>query len=297
MTPLPELLATATARLEAAGVASPRVDAELIAAHVLGVERGRLPLVDSLDRPAAHRYRLLLARRLAREPLQHLTGTAPFRHLELLVGRGVFLPRPETELVAQAAVDEAARLAERAEPGPLVVDLGTGSGAIALAVATEVPRARVHAVELDPVALGWATRNLAAIGVADRVRLHLDDAATALVELDGTVDVVVANPPYVPLAGSEALEPEVRVHDPAVAVFGGADGLDGPRTVLVAARRLLRPGGLVVVEHDDQHGESAPGLLAGAVEWTEVADHRDLAGRPRYLTARRTSRHRPGARP
>lgn len=285
MTTVRELVDRATDRLAQAGVPSPRVDAEELAAYALGVHRGQLPAVSGIDAERAERLHTLVSRREAREPLQHLIGSAPFRYLELVVGPGVFVPRPETELVAQAAIDEARCLGA----GPLVVDLGTGSGAIALAVATEVAGSRVQAVEVDPVAHSYALRNIDRLPLGAAVSLHLADLRGALHELDGTVDVVVANPPYVPLTHAPRLDPEVREHDPAGAVFGGADGLDGPRLVVAAAARLLRPGGLLVMEHDDSHGESAPALLRRGVEWEDVADHRDLSGRPRYLTARRAT--------
>jgi release factor glutamine methyltransferase len=281
MTATGDLIANAADRLAATGISSPRVDAEELAAFVIGVDRRRLALAPSMNMQEADRFRALVNRRAAREPLQHLTGRAPFRYVELCVGPGVFIPRPETELVAQAAIDEVHRLGK----APLVVDLGTGSGAIALAVATEVPAARVHAVEVDPVAQAYAKRNLAAQA---NVTVHLADATDALQEINGTVDVVVANPPYVPRASAARLDPEVVNHEPTIALFGGPDGLDGPRVMEVAARRLLRPGGLLVMEHDDSHGASAPALLRTTVGWTNVVDHRDLAGRPRYLTARRT---------
>ena len=170
---------------------------------------------------------------------------------------------------------------------PVVVDLATGSGAIALAVATEVPAARVHAVELDERAHAWAARNLAGSGVD----LRRGDLAGACPDLDGEADVVVSNPPYIPL-GAVIRDPEVAAHDPAVALWSGDDGLDAIRLVERSARRLLRPGGLVVVEHADLQGESAPAVFSGAGAWLEVADRRDLAGRPRYVTARRAGEAR-----
>jgi release factor glutamine methyltransferase len=214
--------------------------------------------------------------------LQHLVGTAAFRHVEVAVGPGVFVPRPETEVVAGWAIDRA-REAAVDGGGPLVVDLCAGSGAIALAVADEVPTARVHAVELDPGALPWARRNVD--GTA--VRLHQGDAATALPELDGTVDVVVANPPYIPPDGV-IRDPEVAEHDPALALWGhGSDGLDVLRAVALSAARLLRPGGWFVVEHADVQGAAVPAVLHEQGGWDQVADHRDLAGRDRFTTARR----------
>jgi release factor glutamine methyltransferase len=267
----------AAGRLRAAGVASPEYDADELVAHVLEVDRGRLPLAPALTAEQEGRLEELLLRRERREPLQHLLGVAHFRHVELAVGPGVFVPRPETELLAGWAV---ARAQETSEP--VVVDLCTGSGAIARAVADEVPAARVHAVELDPAAHDWAARNLAGTGV----ELRLGDMADAFEELAGRVDVVTCNPPYIPLDAWESVAPEARDHDPDLALFSGDDGLDAIRVVARRAARLLRPGGWVGVEHADAQGESAPAVFAGAGDWTDVRDHADLAGRPRYLTAR-----------
>jgi release factor glutamine methyltransferase len=271
------LIAEAATRLAVAGVASPRHDAEALAAHVLGVPRGRLALVDpDTWQECRSRYEAAIARRAAREPLQHVVGSAPFRRLELAVGPGVLIPRPETELLVDDVLTwlRAARL-----QAPRIVDLGTGSGALALALADETP-ARVWAVERDPAALEWAARNVATTGLA--VEVVAGDMVDALAELDGTIDVVVSNPPYLPLDMLDALEPEVRDHDPAAALFAGPDALAGVRLVAAAARRLLRTGGLVVVEHGDDQGESAQDCFQS---WHDVTDHLDLAGRPRYLTA------------
>ena len=218
-----------------------------------------------------------MTRRAAREPLQHLLGTAAFRHVELEVGPGVFVPRPETELLAGWAIEAAEAL-----EAPVVVDLCTGSGAIARAVADEVPRARVHAVELDEAAHGWAVRNLAGTGVD----LRQGDMATAFDELAGTVDVVVCNPPYIPLDAWESVAPEARDHDPHLALFSGDDGLVAMRVLEERAALLLRPGGVVGAEHADAQGASAPGVFSATGRWAEVRDHTDLAGRARYLTAR-----------
>ena len=269
----------AAARLREGGVASPERDADLLLAHVLGVGLGRLPLVDDLDPGQREAYDVLVARRAAREPLQHLTGSAAFRHVELAVGPGVFVPRPETELLAGWAIDAALALGRPA----VVVDLCTGSGAIARAIADEVAGADVHAVELDEGALAWAERNLAGTGVD----LRHGDLATALDDLAGTVDVVVCNPPYIPLEAWESVAAEARDHDPHLALFSGQDGLDAIRTVEKVAARLLKVGGWVGVEHADVQGESAPQVFAATGRWADVRDHRDLAGRPRYLTARR----------
>lgn len=271
-------LAAATSRLADAGVSSARHDAEALAAHLLDCGRGDLVRHRNID---AAEYAALVDRRAAREPLQHLTGRAYFRYVELAVGPGVFVPRPETEVVAGWAVDW---LRAQALESPLVVDLGTGSGAIALALATEVESARVHAVEVDPAAHAWAERNLGGSGV----RLHLGDATTALPALDGVVDLVVANPPYIPYGAWESVEAEARDHDPGAALWGGGeDGLDVVRAVARTAARLLRCDGVVAVEHADVQGESAPGVFVATGDWHSVRDHRDLAGRPRFVTATR----------
>jgi release factor glutamine methyltransferase len=271
------LVAGAVERLGAAGVASPEHDAAELLAHVLGTTRGRLLLVDEVEDSLAERYDAVLARRAAREPLQHLTGSAAFRHVDLLVGPGVFVPRPETELLAGWAVAEATARHE-----PVVVDLGTGSGAIAKAVADEVPAARVHAVELDEGAHAWAVRNLAGTGVD----LREGDLGTAFDDLVGAVDVVVSNPPYIPLEAWESVAIEARDHDPHLALFSGDDGLDAIRVVERRAAELLRRDGVVGVEHADAQGESAPAVFAATGRWTDVRDHPDLAGRARFLTAR-----------
>jgi release factor glutamine methyltransferase len=267
----------AARQLRDAGVSSPERDADLLLAHVLGVGVGRLPLVDDLDAAQQEQYAALLARRATREPLQHLTGTAAFRHVELEVGPGVFVPRPETELLAGWAIEQASALS-----APVVVDLCTGSGAIAKAVADELPEADVHAVELDEQAYAWAGRNLAGTGVD----LRQGDMATAFDDLTGTVDVVVCNPPYIPLEAWESVAAEARDHDPHLALFSGQDGLDAMRVLERRAARLLRPGGVVGAEHADVQGESAPAVFAATGRWLDVADHRDLAGRARYVTAR-----------
>ena len=272
-----EVLAGAAARLREAGVASPEHDAAELLAHVLGTVRSRLVLVDQVEGAELAAYDALVGRRAAREPLQHLTGTAWFRHVSVEVGPGVFTPRPETELLAGWAV-EAARAVET----PVVVDLCTGSGAIAKALAAEVPGARVHAVEADPPAYAWAQRNLAGTGVD----LRQGDLAAAFDDLLGQVDVVVCNPPYVPLGAWESVAPEARDHDPHLALFSGADGLDAIRVLAVRAAELLRSGGVVGVEHADVQGETVPALFSATGRWTEVRDHPDLTGRARYTTAR-----------
>ena len=274
MTELRTAVEAAIDRLAVAGVPSPRFDAEELAAHALGVERRALWSATSLA-GSAGTFAAYVDRRAAREPLQHITGRAYFRHLELAVGPGVFVPRPETEVVAGAAIDAA-----RAVADPVVVDLGTGSGAIALAVATELPGSRVHAVEADPDAFAWAARNCSGSGID----LRQGDMAEAFPDLDGTVDVVVSNPPYIPL-GALIRDPEVANHDPSLALWSGVDGLDAMRVVEVVAARLLRPGGTLVAEHADLQGSSAPEVFRDTGRWADVHDHHDLARRDRYVIA------------
>lgn len=271
------VLAEASERLRISGVASPEHDAAELLAQVLGTTRSRLLMVDLVPASLLGEYDALIARRVTREPLQHLTGVAHFRHVELMVGPGVFVPRPETELLAGWAVEQS-----RALTSPVVVDLCTGSGAVAMAIADEVPEASVHAVELDEAAHAWAARNLA----GSDVELCQGDMATAFDELAGSVDVITCNPPYIPLDAWESVAPEARDHDPHLALFSGADGLDAMRVLERRAAVLLRPGGVVGAEHADVQGESAPGVFAATGRWTEVRDHADLAGRPRYVTAR-----------
>ncbi|MFE9095245.1 peptide chain release factor N(5)-glutamine methyltransferase [Streptomyces sp. NPDC007264] len=271
-------VAQATQRLADAGVPSPRNDAEELAAFVHGVKRGELHSVKDADFDA--RYWEVVARREAREPLQHITGRAYFRYLELQVGPGVFVPRPETESVVGWAID-AVRAMDVVEP--LIVDLCTGSGAIALALAQEVPRSRVHAVELSEDALEWTRKNMA----GSRVDLRQGDARDAFHDLDGQVDLVISNPPYIPLTEWEYVAPEARDHDPELALFSGEDGLDLIRGLERTAHRLLRPGGVVVIEHADTQGGQVPWIFTEERGWADAADHPDLNNRPRFATARR----------
>ncbi len=278
-------IAIATVRLAEAGVESPRTDAELIAAHLHGVSRAELHLVP--DASFDPRFWADVARREAREPLQHITGIAYFRYLDLEVGPGVFVPRPETEVMTGWAIDQ---LNEMDVAEPLVVDLGTGSGAIALSIAQEVPRAQVHAVEADPLARQWTERNIASVAeasphTAGRVTLHAADFAAALGELDGQVDLVVSNPPYIPVGAW--VPPEVGEYDPATALWGGADGMDAVRVIEATASRLLRPGGLVAVEHGAQQGAAVYWVFAEESGWRETRNHVDLVSRNRFVTAAR----------
>ncbi|WP_417561954.1 peptide chain release factor N(5)-glutamine methyltransferase [Microbacterium sp.] len=267
--------------LARAGVADPVVDAELLIGHVTGLSRGGVQAAyirdDVLGAEPAAQLRELIARRANREPLQHLTGRAAFRHLDLEVGPGVFVPRPETEILAQLAIDRLNDIQH-----PRAVDLGTGSGAIALAMATEAPRAEVWAVERSAEAHAWAARNIARHHSAN-VHLVHGDLATALTELDGTVDVVASNPPYVPDAAVPR-DPEVQQYDPAEALYGGEDGLDVVRVLADVALRLARPGGLVVIEHGEWQGEGVRGILEAA-GWTGAETRPDLTGRDRVTFA------------
>ncbi|WP_235496719.1 peptide chain release factor N(5)-glutamine methyltransferase [Leifsonia sp. Root4] len=276
---------TAAARLGAAGILDAQIDAELLIGHVLDLSRGQLQariVTDStLSAAQAETVEEMVERRAAREPLQHITGLAPFRSLELAVGPGVFVPRPETEQVAQLAIDA---LHAAAAPSPIGVDLGTGSGAIALAMATEVPRARIWAVENSPEAFVWTSRNFRETD-ADNATLQFADLADALHELDGTVSVVISNPPYIP---QDAIprDPEVRLFDPEHALYGGADGLDVVRHVSTTAMRLLHAGGTLVIEHGELQAAEIAALLT-ADGWRAVASHRDFTTRDRATTALR----------
>ncbi|HEX6869838.1 MAG TPA: peptide chain release factor N(5)-glutamine methyltransferase [Micromonosporaceae bacterium] len=277
-----EALGETTTTLQAANVAVPRVDAELLVAFVAGVARGRLHTANDLNDDQVARLRELARLRARHVPLQHLTGTAPFRHLDLAVGDGVFIPRPETELMVEWGLRWLRGQSEPAD-GPLVVDLCAGSGAIAASVATELPAARVVAVEREPAALAWLRRN----AEPHRVRVVDGDAVNpaVLADLDGTVDLVLTNPPYLPEIGAAGLPPEVIEHEPHQALFGGADGLAVIRPLIDRIGALLRPGGGFAMEHDETHAYVVPTLVAQDGRFTEVALHHDLARRPRFTTA------------
>ncbi|WP_199853731.1 peptide chain release factor N(5)-glutamine methyltransferase [Plantactinospora sp. BB1] len=288
-------VAAATSALARAGVGPARTEAELLVAYVLGVSRGALAVAGPLTGEQYDRLTELVERRTRHEPLQYLLGSAAFRYLELAVGPGVFVPRPETELLAGWGVEQARRLggpgtgSDPAGAGPLVVDLCSGSGAIALSVAGEVPAARVVAVERSAAALDWLRRNAAERAAAGDPPIEVVAGDVADPELlagyAGRVDVLLCNPPYVP--DGTPVPPDVAGHDPADAVFGGPDGLAVIRLVLDRAAGLLRPGGVFGVEHDDTHGTAVPELLRADGRFVEIADHPDLVGRPRFATARR----------
>ncbi|MFB7721813.1 peptide chain release factor N(5)-glutamine methyltransferase [Nocardia sp. NPDC056100] len=283
--PLRPAIREAAEVLAAAGVHSPGTDAELLAAHVLGVDRMRLALVPMVTADQLEEFRKLVARRAERVPLQHLTGTAAMGEIDLAVGPGVFIPRPETELLFAWALAQLEAVGH--EHQPIVVDLCTGSGALALAIAHARPDVQVHAVELDSEAIAWARRN--ALQLADEgdtpIDLHAADVTDPelLTQLTGTVDIVVSNPPYIPAAAE--LDPEVADHDPHRALFGGPDGLDVIRPMVPNIARLLRPGGAVAIEHDDTNGSGVAALLTAA-GFTAVVEHPDLAGKPRFVVAR-----------
>ncbi|MCX8529306.1 MAG: peptide chain release factor N(5)-glutamine methyltransferase [Rhodoluna sp.] len=275
---LSELLDRGTRAFEAAEIESARVDAELIVAFVLGVSRGELQakviMGESLEDTA--KVDEFFERRAAREPLQHLTGEAYFRNLTLKVGKGVFVPRPETELLTQLAIDAAAK-----SESPIVIDLCAGSGAIGIAIATELTEAKVFAVEKSEDAYPYTKANYEAL--APHATLILGDAVDAFQELNGTVQVVVSNPPYIP-AAMVPIYPEVALHDPALALYSGDDGLDLIRLISKRAQQLLIPGGTVAMEHADMQSEAVVQLLL-ADGWREVIDHKDFNGRPRAVTA------------
>ncbi|ONH36118.1 peptide chain release factor N(5)-glutamine methyltransferase [Protofrankia sp. BMG5.30] len=304
---------SAAAVLSAAGVASPRADAEQLAAHVTGEPRWRLALAGAMTPAERDLLHGLVARRAARVPLQHLVGTVGFRYLTLTVGPGVFVPRPETETVVGWAIDT---VRAAGWDRPVCVDLCTGSGAIALALADELPGARVYAVDSDPDALLWAKRNVVLTGRAIAVH-HADvgidlsggaasrhggtpgaagvmAATEVLADLLGRVDLVVSNPPYLCDDERDTLEPEVGDHDPPAALWGGPDGLAGVRAVAAVAADLLRDGGRLVIEHADRHGSAAPALLRTHGRWDDVHDHQDLTGRDRFVTATCRPRGGPG---
>ncbi len=277
----------ATAVFAEAGIDSARTDAELLAAHLAGVERGRLSLVGDPGAEFFDRFGAAVATRSRRVPLQHIVGTAAFGPIELTVGPGVFVPRPETEALLEWA------LAQMLPIRPVIVDLCTGSGALAIALAAHWPDARVIAVDDDPAALRYAQRN--ASGTAVRV-VHGDVADPAMLpELTGAVDLLVANPPYIP-AGAE-LEPEVAEHDPPHALFGGPDGMAVIGPVVQRATAWLKPGGLLAVEHDDTTSRETVEMISTTGVFEDVTPRSDLTGRPRFVTARRQPRVQSAAEP
>jgi release factor glutamine methyltransferase len=271
-----QAIAEATAQLAAAGIDSARVDAEYLAAHAAGVDRARVMLSEP-DAAFYPRFRTLVERRAQRIPLQHLIGTAAFGPVEVHVGPGVFIPRPETEALLEWAMNQPL------PPSPVIVDLCTGSGALALALAHTWPQAQVVAVEKSPEALVYARRNCA--GSAVEV-LEADVTVPSLLsDRTGTVDLLVSNPPYIP-DGAD-LDPEVIDHDPADALFGGPDGMSVIVPIIALAARLLRPGGQVGIEHDDTTADQVVAALERDGSFGDITARRDLTGRPRFVTATR----------
>jgi release factor glutamine methyltransferase len=274
-----EFLRSGKEQLSAAGF--PEVDAEHLLAHVLGISRMDLHNPVAVENAIVaigdttiieETFWKLLDRRCAHEPLQYLTGVAYFRYLELQVGPGVLVPRPESELLVEAVLKNI----ESREGAVSVVDLGAGSGALTLAIATEAPRTHLVAVEKDPAAAQWLRKNVSRID--ETVRIIEADVEDAL---DGVkCDVVIANPPYIP--NGQALPKDVADHEPAIALFGGSDGMEIPRRFINAAARLLKSGGFLAIEHH----ESQPVDIAAAMlkDFDEVELHNDLVGRPRFTT-------------
>ena len=286
---LGDLVRHAAARFESVGIESAQVDAELLAGHILGLTRGgvqaQVLVGATVGEEQAEQISNLYGRRFAREPLQHITGVAHFRQLELSVGRGVFIPRPETEFVAQLAIDAIRQFENNGDANPIAVDLGTGSGAIALAMATENPNAKIYAVEKSPDALPFTEANFARYSELGQASLTQGDLADAFQDLNDQVSVVASNPPYIPLAMVPRDE-EVRLHDPELALYGGEDGMSVIHLVSATAKRLLIEGGALVIEHADSQSEQVCQLLL-ADGWSEVRAHRDLTDRYRAVTAKK----------
>ena len=274
------LISDGKAQIEAAGYSS--VDAEILFAHLLGLTRMELHNPIALERALAEisdesaivdGYAQLVKRRCNHEPVQYLTGTAGFRNLDLAVGPGVLVPRPETEGLVEEVLKHIANL-----PGAVsVIDLGAGSGAMAISIATEAPNTHVIAVEKSAEAIEWLKQNVAFYD--ESIRIVQGDVADVL---DGVkCDVVVANPPYVP--DSQPLPKDVATFEPAIALFGGSDGLEIPKRFIAAAARLLKAGGLLAIEHTETQGESIANLLS--TDFTQISLHLDLTGRPRWTSA------------
>lgn len=276
-----EILSESSSKLQEAGVTSAKVDAELIACYCIGVSRSELALMVATEQEfpteSLDRFQLALARRVARQPLQHITGVAPFRHLELKVGPGVFTPRPETEEVVGFALEKIGSW-----PTPLIVDLCSGSGAIAISFATEISGSKVFAVEKSIEAFAYLRDNAARYGLAAD-NLRNEDLQNSLPELDGQFDLVISNPPYIP-NDAIPIDLEVQLHEPSMSLYGGVDGLDVVRQISSRALKLLKPRGLLVMEHADTQS-SAIGKLLLAEGWLEIETRADLAGKDRMISA------------
>ena len=274
------LISDGKARIEAAGYST--IDAEILLAHLLGLTRMELHNPIALERALAEvndesaivdGYAELVKRRCNHEPVQYLTGTAGFRKLNLVVGPGVLVPRPETEGLVEEVLKHIANLS-----GPVsVIDLGAGSGAMAISIATEAPNTYVIAVEKSADAIEWLKQNVAFYD--ESIRIVQGDVAEVLEGVK--CDVVVANPPYVP--DSQPLPKDVANFEPAIALFGGPDGLELPKRFIDAAARLLKAGGLLAIEHTETQGDSIAKLLS--TDFTQISLHLDLTGRPRWTSA------------
>ena len=276
-----EALELATDKFSAAGVLSPSVDAELLGCFILDATRSELTLLaitgESFPENRLADFLEAVKRREKREPIQHITGLAPFRHLELEVGPGVFIPRPETEQLVDLAIQKIESI-----QNPVIVDLCSGSGAISIALNTEVAGSRVYSVELSKDAFAFLTRNYQRYGLDPKALRH-ENLTTALEELKAGVDLVVSNPPYIP-DSAVPIDLEVQLHDPAVALYGGEDGLDVIRQISTRAWYLLRPGGHLVLEHANTQA-SAIGELLLTQGWHEVVSASDLTGKDRMISA------------
>jgi release factor glutamine methyltransferase len=276
-----ELLSESSSKLKEAGVTSAIVDTELLACYCLGISRSELAIMVATSQPfpaeSIEHFESALARRVARQPLQHITGTAPFRHLELKVGPGVFTPRPETEQVVGFALERISNSAS-----PLIVDLCAGSGAIAISLATEISGSTVFAVEKSREAFSYLRDNAASYGLAES-NLRNEDLVDSLQDLDGQVDLVISNPPYIP-DDAIPIDLEVQLHEPSMSLYGGVDGLDVVRQISGRALKLLKPGGLLVMEHADSQSSAISKLLL-AEGWIEIISRADLAGKDRMISA------------
>ena len=276
-----ELLSESSSKLKEAGVTSAIVDTELLACYCLGISRSELAIMVATNQEfpteSIEPFESALARRVARQPLQHITGKAPFRHLELKVGPGVFTPRPETEQVVGFALERISNSAS-----PLIVDLCAGSGAIAISLATEISGSTVFAVEKSREAFSYLRDNAASYGLAES-NLRNEDLVDSLQDLDGQVDLVISNPPYIP-DDAIPIDLEVQLHEPSMSLYGGLDGLDVVRQILGRAMKLLKPGGLLVMEHADSQSSAISKLLL-AEGWIEIITRADLAGKDRMIAA------------
>ena len=275
------LLSESSSKLKEAGVTSATVDAELLACYCLGASRSELALMvatnQEFPKDSLELFQSALARRVARQPLQHITGTAPFRQLELKVGPGVFTPRPETEEVVSFALE---KISNRVSP--LIVDLCSGSGAIAISLATEISGSNVFAVEKSIDAFTYLLDNSESFGLPKQ-NLRNEDLQHSLTELDGSVDLVISNPPYIP-NDAIPIDLEVQLHEPSMSLYGGVDGLDVVRQISIRAMKLLKPAGLLVIEHADTQSRAIAKLLL-AEGWLDIQARADLAGKDRMISA------------